>query len=471
MKKPSCISKPKTTATIVSAAILTALMSIQAMAATPYAPVAGTSCNFNKYLIMDAGDTVPNVTFSFTVTPGEPVSATGATAATKWYWNNQEYASQAEAEQARTDGDGTGEVTDNSTPGTVAVFAGVGTPTIADVTFAPTDTTATDAGNNIDVGRTNAARGGVAGDAAVQLDEGEKYATKLATVDFSNISFQEPGIYRYIITEGAGDQPGMIYDPDADRVLDVYVTDDGTDTITESRLDTLEISGYVLHTDLSTVASGANLGSAGAEIADKTDGFTNEYGGTKDLKIEKEVTGNQASRDKYFEFTVAMAENTVNADDKFVVSLADDGDPNTNDGSADATSGTNAATIAANQGKTNPAETTGASLIAGQKFYLQHGQSIVIRGLPGTANYTVTENAEDYRSAVKSGDTNTGVIGTVAGDNKMATAGFTNTRTGVIPTGVIMTVAPFAGIALAGAIGAGLVIRKRKKEDEEEDQE
>ena len=36
---------------------------------------------------------------------------------------------------------------------------------------------------------------------------------------------------------------------------------------------------------------------------------------------------------------------------------------------------------------------------AGQKFYLQHGQSVVIRGLAPNASYTVTENAEDYASS------------------------------------------------------------------------
>lgn len=384
-----------------------------ALAATPYTPVAGTSATFNKYLILDAGDTVPNATFSFTVAPGTAIAATATT---------------------------------------MEVLAGIGTPTIADVTFGPTDTTATAAGANSDVGRTNAARGGTAGD-TVQLDPGEKYATKTATVSFTGITFPEPGIYRYIITETASTvnaAAGIIHDTDTDRVLDVYVTDDGTGT--------LVVSLYVLHTNAGTVA-------AAAALADKTDGFTNEYT-TKDLKIEKEVTGNQASRDKYFELTVTMADGTVNGSDSFVVSLANDSDANTNDGNADATSGTNAATIAANAGKTNPTTVTGAQLLAGQKFYLQHGQSVVIRGLPANANYTVTENKEDYSSAVKSGDTNSGVIGTVAGSNKMATAGFTNTRDGIIPTGVLLTVIPGIVIILAGITGLILLKSRKRKHNQ-----
>ena len=415
------------------AGVMTAAMALPAFAATSYTPVAGTSCNFNKYLIMDAGDSVPNATFSFTVAPGQARSADTA---------------------------------DNTV---MQVLPGVGTPTIADITFAPTDTTATAAGTNIDVARNQQARTGTAGTDTVQLDAGEKYATKQATVSFSGITFDEPGIYRYIITETASAEhaaAGIIHDTDVDRVLDVYVTDDGNGA--------LVVSGYVLHTDDDDVVINTTMGSADVETAsaaldDKTDGFTNEYV-SKDLVFKKEVTGNQASRDKYFEFTATLAD--VNDNDVFVVSLADDNDANTTDGNADATSGTTTATRASNQGKTNPTSVTGAQLKAGVKFYLQHGQSIAIRGIAPNATYTVTEDKEDYKDNgnVVSGhtDARTGVIGTIAGENKAVKTSFQNERTGIIPTGVAVTVAPFAVIALLG--GARLVsLGRKKKEDEDEE--
>ena len=487
---------------VMAAAFITASLPLTALAGTTNTPAAGTSFHFNKYLIMDAGDTVPNVTFSFTVVPGDAISA------------------------------------DTSDNAVMQVLPGVGTPTVADVTFAPGDTTATAAGSNIDVARTNVQRGGSAGD-TVQLDTGEKYATKQATVSFAGITFPEPGIYRYIIRETASADnasAGIIHDTDTDRVLDVYVVDNdaGIPAVEESwtynnqnytteaaakaayyaaviehvtdpdetwifdntpypneqeaqaaadanspitHTDAvpaipagLQVASYVLHTDAGNVAIGTSMGSAdvqtaGAALVDKTDGFTNEYS-SKDLKVEKEVTGNQASRDKYFEFTVKAT--NVNDDDRFDVSIADDSDASTNDGSADATSGTTASTRTSNQGKTNPQTVTGAALKAGQKFYLQHGQSIVIRGLAPNVSYTVTEDAEDYRSTAKSGDTNTGVIGTIAGNGKLATAGFTNTRNGVVPTGVMMAVAPFAIITLCGCTGAGVIIAGRKKKKKEE---
>ena len=435
------MKKKRGLATLVAAGMMTAMLSVPVTAATTYTPVAGTSCNFNKYLIMDAGDTVPNATFSFTIAPGQAVSA---------------------------------DTSDNAVmqvlPGPVVTNEGKTWPAIADVTFTPADTntTATSAGTNIDVARSNVDRGGTAGD-LVQLDAGEKYATQQATVDFSGVTFDEPGIYRYIITETANPDhaaAGIIHDTDTDRVLDVYVVDNSTATE-----NVLQVAAYVLHTNVTDPAIGTNMGpddvaAASAALDDKTDGFTNEYS-SKDLKISKEVSGNQASRDKYFELTVKVMDG-VNEADSFIVSLADDSDANTNDGNADATSGTNSATIAANAGKTNLATVTGVQLKAGQKFYLQHGQSVVIRGLAPNAVYTVTENEEDYQSSVMTGKTNSGTIGTVAGGNKLAEAGFTNTRDGIIPTGILMSAAPWIllGVVVVGGV-IFFLVRSRKKYEEE----
>ena len=55
--------------------LMSCMLMVPVSAATNYTPVAGSSCNFNKYLIMDAGDSVPNATFAFTVAPGQAVSA------------------------------------------------------------------------------------------------------------------------------------------------------------------------------------------------------------------------------------------------------------------------------------------------------------------------------------------------------------------------------------------------------------
>lgn len=420
------LNKKIATTGLISAGMMAANV-IPAMAGTVYTPVAGTSTTFNKNLILDAADTVPNATFSFTVAPGTARSI------------------------------------DTADNGVMEVKAGIGTPTIADVTFSPSDTTTTTTTGNIDVQRDEQDRTGTAGTDTVQLDAGEKFACKTATVSFSGITFDEPGIYRYIVSETANAThaaAGIIHDTDTDRVLDVYVTDDGNGN--------LVVSGYVMHTDNDDVAIGASMGSddvqaAGDALDDKTDGFTNEYT-TKDLKIEKEVSGNQASRDKYFALTVTC-DNVADAD-SFNVSIADDNNADTNDGNADATSGTTTDTKAANRSQTNSTTVTGAQLKAGKTFYLQHGQSVVIQGLPANATYYVTEDAEDYSSAVKSGDTNGSQASPASlGSGKLTTAGFTNTRNGIIPTGVLLTVLPGA-IAIAGA-AAGIAANRRRHEEEE----
>ena len=185
----------------------------------------------------------------------------------------------------------------------------------------------------------------------------EKYAKKTATLDFSACAFTEPGVYRYVITE-SGTNQGITNDADLTRIVDVYVNDASDDTGKK-----LTIAGYVLHSnedDDPDVAMGDDAGSTGAYVATKSQGFTNSYD-TSDLTFRKEVSGNQASRDKYFEFTVKIAAAVPGT--VYQVDLT----------GADATSGSNASTIAENTGKTNPDSLTiGEDGTVTQKFYLQH---------------------------------------------------------------------------------------------------
>lgn len=464
---------------------------------------------FKKFLIVDDGDNVPNVTFQFTIAPADDDQVYNLT----------------------------------TTPKTMQILKGVGTPTISssgEVTFADEDTSSltADTTGHTDVTRQASDREtGLTEETGVELEAGEKFAVKELTVDFTSVVFPEPGIYRYVITEAANDAheaAGIMHDNDVDRVLDVYVVHvDGTPAVAptewyyggttytnedEAKADVdaaggsydeitnngtaavaphLKIASYVLHKNAndSTIAMGDDFGSnpnvkwvyngteydskADAEAAggddttivpkltDKTDGFTNEYN-SKDLAFKKEVTGNQASRDKYFEFTVELKD--VNDDDVFTVSLVDDSNDATNDGNADSTSGTNAATIADNQGKSNPTTLTGEELKAGAKFYLQHGQHIVIRGIAPNATYTVTENAEDYKSTASAvtdyTDPTKGTIGTIAGDNKMVKTSYLNTRDGLIPTGILTVVGPAVVLILLAVAGLSIVmIGKRRKEE------
>ncbi len=441
-------TKKRGLAALIASAMMAMMIPTSSGAETIYTAVAGGSCNFNKYLIMDAGDNVPNVSFSFTVAPGTAIPA-DLTSDTK----------------------------------TMEVLAGIGTPTIDNVTFADEDATSTTAlATQIDVQRAASDRAtGLDAATGVQFESGEKFAVKTATVNFAGITFDEPGVYRYIISETAStahEAAGIMHDNDTDRVLDVYVTDNGNGV--------LAVSSYVMHKTVGPVIMGANNGSGDVNtdsqaVVDKTDGFTNEYN-SKDLVFKKEVTGNQASRDKWFKFTATLT--NVNDDDIFTVSRADDSNANTTDGNADATVGTTSATKSAYQGKSNPASVTGEQLKAGVDFYLQHGQSIAIRGIAPNATYVISEDAEDYKSTpagvmgytdVVSSVTENKTIGDIAnahtGDGaqtKAVMTSFLNTRDGVIPTGILLSVGPWVllGIVVIGGV-IFFAVRSKKKYDEE----
>ena len=566
----------KRMAALLSTALIASTMVMPAFAAN-YTPVAGTSTSFNKYLIVDADATVPEIEFEYTIEAGTAIPASSGVmevlpgvmvqagesteaVAEAWIYDNQEYATEAEAQAAADTDQGAN--------------AGEGDYTGITHREAQAAQEATEAAPVIG---TAAFEEGAAKIATVQsgdtvvLDEGENYAKKVVNVDFSGVTFDEPGIYRYKITEQeVAGRTDIEYDTQKGanatakvRYLDVYVTDNA---------GTLEVSSYVMHEEASTVSTTPNMGSnhtattvykfgadefpteaeahaaaiatidstttpgkfifggneydteAEAEaaaiaactsetsadpLADKSDGFVNEFD-SQNLTFGKEVEGNQGSKDKYFEFTLNITNASPNM--TYAVDLSQ----------AEATSGSNSATIADNAGKTNPATITvdenGAAEV---KYYLQDGQYVTVKGLPKDATYALTENSEDYLSANGTSKVAIAAVDAVAGteeswevDGQTFTSeqaakayvdqqdgtltyddivhneavagtpavpekqhndplsgtiltsdiytGFTNTRDGIIPTGIIMTFLPYMMIALAGVFGFAMIARKKR---------
>lgn len=374
---------------------MTAMTVMPAMAAaTAYTPAAGGRMTVNKYLVMKDDANVPNYTPQFTIAAGAAAAAT------------------------------------DTTP---VIYAGIGTPAISSLQFTAADTT-----THIEQ---------QSGD-SITLDEGEKYIKKEFTLDFSGISFPEPGVYRYTLTETAAAVGSAVTnDANASRTLDVYVEDD------TEHPGTLKVSSYVLHAD-----NGTGL------ITDddaKSDGFTNKYG-THNLTFSKTVSGNQASRDKWFKVTLTITGATAGT--KYTVDLSQ----------AEISTGetVNTATKAEYAGQTNPNTFTAAEGTVTQAFYVQDGDTIVVKGLAAGTKYTLTEDQEDYKPSVAKTSTdadvavnavNNGVTDTVTGITADTTVAFTNTKTGTIPTGVLMSVAPYViigGIVLAGI--AAMSLRKRR---------
>lgn len=397
----------KTGATMLTMAMLLNGTTVLAAGSNYGSQIGGTkTTTFDKFLVMDQQANVPNVSFTYKVTAGK---AKAYDAAKK----NVQILAGVDADKV--------------------TMAGVGTDVANTIKYAPGDATVQDA--NALVKNYDKAT--------------EKYAKKTAILDFSKCNFTEPGIYRYIITE-SGTNQAVTNDEDATRVVDVYVNDDSS-----ADGKKLTIAGYVLHSNESDIKAGDDLGSTNANPDGKSQGFTNEYD-TSDLTFKKEVSGNQASHDKYFKFTVMIKDavpGTVY---------------NVNRLNADKTSKSNAATITENAGKTNPDKfTVGTDGTVTQEFYLQHGQEITIQGIAKDSKYSVTENKEDYKStAAVVADYTAPANGTIeSADLKTS---YLNTRAGVIPTGVIMTVAPFAAVTLLGAAGMVKIRMSKKREEDEE---
>ena len=375
---------------------------------TTYTPVAGTSTSFQKALILDENANVPDLTFTYAIAAGAAVAAS----------------------------DGKMEVISPS-----AATGVTGTPTVDSADYNPGDATVTTA-------------------EGVTIAAGQKAALKTLTVDFSGVSFAEPGIYRYLITETSADQQGVTYDTQlADaangvskqRTLDVYVTDDN---------GSLAVSQYVIHELVNDVTAGADNGSAdaasaGAALTDKSKGFVNELT-TYDLSLSKTVSGNQGSHDKYFQFTVAITNAGANA------ALNVDWSDAQHAPAKSAATIYAAADMAAANAADDNATIDGAQWVCDasgsvtKTVYLKHDQSIVIKGLASGAKWTITEAAEDYKSTAEH-DTET------AGMAADTTAAFTNTRNGVVPTGVMLTVVP--GVVIVAVALLGLVALKRKKDE------
>lgn len=387
------------------AATLLLLISLLAMpvsaANTNVAPTSNLKTTFNKYLVMDANANVPNAEFEFTIGAGTAVAATD---------------------------------------GLPAIYAGIvsetkpiigvdnaGTVTAGNAVFKPDDTTTSGTPTG--------------------TDSTKKYAQKTMTVDFSGISFTAPGIYRYIITEkNDGQQQGISYDETNTRTLDVFVEYANAETG-----GNLQVTSYVLY-------PGTKEDASVVAVEAKDNGFTNTYT-TYDLTLEKNVTGNQGDRDKYFEFTVNITGAVAGT--VYTVDLSGaEAEPTVN------------GTKQTNSGSLSDDDEDGSVTAT---YYLKHGQSIVIQGLTSKTAYTITEtgySADGYTTTyvIDSGEAVTGNA-TPSENNTMGgydhTVTFTNHKQGTVPTGILLETAPY--LILGAVVVAGLVVlfatrRRRTRE-------
>ena len=304
-------------------------------------------------------------------------------------------------------------------------------------------------------------------------------------ITFKPAAFATPGVYRFVVTENpatganSGDVEAMKVNVDGvekpyqtQRFLDVYVRlKEGSAT------GEREIYGYVLHSGDTLLANNAT---GNKHTGDKNSGFDGDGNKTgkrdtpqgytrytpRKLKVDKKISG-MINKDNLFPFTVnlfhnkAGAVNFDNADLQVKVKMP----------------GATAYTVKK------------ASEIPGLGAKLKDGQSLEIIGLPKTTTYNVKENnntALTIKSDVRfSEDVATPVPDTAQVSTETVAPTASSTEKGgdknlllkdshvayhnhideITPTGVVLTVAPYA-MMLAVAGSMGFMFFNRKKEEE-----
>lgn len=228
--------------------------------------------------------------------------------------------------------------------------------------------------------------------------------------------FTYPGIYQYTLTETAHDATtskeyeDITNDSDNRYVVKVYV---GYNTAGSLEVTNLEVS-----TD----------GSNNTKTNDLS--FASTYDPAT-LTVTKEFAGNQAFSTDTFDFDVQI---TGKAGEQYIIKYDGKQVADINigaDGSATAT-------------------ITGVG----------KDKSFEIIGLSDTDSYIITEKADTMKGYTSSWTDRT-LTGITTADK---TETVTNTKNGTVPTGILMSAAPYAGLVALGGIFAGLFFR-RKRED------
>ena len=339
---------------------------------------------------------------------------------------------------------GGGKTPVSGTDGGLTVVAGTAMPTISSAEFSHNDTITTN------------------------------LVKKEVTVDFTeqfnedgNNDITVPGIYRYEITEtGNFNLTTSQHDYTGDvsqltggkekRYLDVYVG--------YNAAGKLEVKTAVMMKKDTTVTDSS-----------KTTGYIDDLNGaittdnkddvstfkTRDIILQKDVAGNMGSTTEEFKFTIDLSNIGVGMDYKVT--------------------STNTA---------NPTAITGvtANTYSLTNVKLKNGQTIKISGLPSTAKYKVTEDVTTVgpagyktthginvaRITAPTSTTQyanvaavTAVTPVKADDTVADTIFFLNYRDTPTPTGVAMSMAPFAIMAGFGILLILVFFKRRKKEEVE----
>jgi len=300
------------------------------------------------------------------------------------------------------------------------------------------------------------------------------YASKSFKLDFTGIAFDNPGIYRYVLTETSNNS----YIPASSPLyIDVWVNRAGTDPVGDAtNYNTCVVAGVVAHTAQKLTITNSS------SVADKVS-YLKSVSTQKSLNLTMKQTasGNQASKLESYSYAINFTGGTPNAKITYKKNSGD---------------------ITSIQLDNNGA--------ASYTFDLLDGDSVVFKCLSEGTGYSA-KISDESKAKMKSLGLSTGVYiekdnstGTETDSDVVSDDGATNTRIGTtadikdlntstsvyeiadthlsanttvdfkiykqgaIPTGIIMNVAPYAIALLAGAFGLIIFVIKRREHDEEE---
>lgn len=266
--------------------------------------------------------------------------------------------------------------------------------------------------------------------------------SKDVSVDFSDVTFPEPGIYRYVITESlvdADDNPDIVNDTNPTRYMDVYVVNP------DAGESDYKITSVAMLEKAASIQKEGDVykyvDSEGNAITAKNAGYEATYN-TYALKLKKVIDGDMATMGDTFSFTIKLTEG--DAGEQFDYS-----------------------------GQTYTFLSDGTVSITG--ISLGNESEVTISGIPSDVKYEIVENiakTEGYTTTATINETPVTVTSsdnaqTVATQNKSASTDnviVTNTKDAVSPTGIALTVAPYIIMVAAAAGVAVLFLRRRNNE-------
>ncbi|MFX3958691.1 QVPTGV class sortase B protein-sorting domain-containing protein [Streptococcus suis] len=245
-----------------------------------------------------------------------------------------------------------------------------------------------------------------------------KTKDKTTDFDFSKVVYPKPGVYRYLVTETSGNTPGVTYS-NKKYVVDVYALSEG---------DAIKPKYIISRQENSNAKEPIKFDNALKTTA---------------LTVTKKVTGNAGDKNKEFEFKLTLTANELYKSGSIEAKINKKGD-----------------LVDSKQFS-----------IGENTFKLKDGERLDIAKLPIGITYKVEEiGSEDYqKTATIDKDTNDGVDKQEAyafaeqiSDATSDAIVVTNNKNIDTPTGVAMTIAPYAVMTLVG-IGGVLYFVKNKK--------